>query len=278
MDARRVTAAAGAVGIHALVGIAMLGLFASGHPPRPVRPDPVTARLVEPPPAPVPLPAPLPRPPEAARPEPPPAPSREARTPPPRPPTAPEPTPKASAPVREPQPPAPAAPVPAAEAPLAPSPRPPLSPAAPADPPPQPGGARPALAAAADAPATAAAPTGTTLASPAAAGPIGQAAAAQDAPRRVGPRVDASWTGNTPPPYPALSRRMGEQGEVRLDVHVGADGAVLDVQVRASSGSPALDRAAIDTVRRWRFRPATVDGQAVSEWYRDWKWVFRLEG
>ena len=47
---------------------------------------------------------------------------------------------------------------------------------------------------------------------------------------------------------------------------------------RASSGSPALDRAAIDTVRRWRFRPATVDGQAVSEWYRDWKWVFRLEG
>ncbi|RPH46639.1 MAG: energy transducer TonB [Burkholderiales bacterium] len=71
---------------------------------------------------------------------------------------------------------------------------------------------------------------------------------------------------------------MGEQGEVRLDVHVGADGAVIDVQVRASSGSPALDRAAIDTVRRWRFRPATVDGQAVAEWYRDWKWVFRLEG
>ncbi|MFO0233172.1 MAG: energy transducer TonB [Burkholderiales bacterium] len=96
--------------------------------------------------------------------------------------------------------------------------------------------------------------------------------------RRTGPRVDASWSGNAAPPYPAAARRLGEQGEVRLDVHVGADGAVLDVQLRVSSGSPTLDRAAIDTVRRWRFRPATVDGQPVPEWYRDWKWVFRLEG
>jgi protein TonB len=95
---------------------------------------------------------------------------------------------------------------------------------------------------------------------------------------RTGPRVDASWSGNAAPPYPASARRMGEQGEVRLDVHVGADGTVLDVQLRATSGSPTLDRTAIDTVRRWRFRPATVDGQPVPEWYRDWKWVFRLEG
>jgi len=71
---------------------------------------------------------------------------------------------------------------------------------------------------------------------------------------------------------------MGEQGEVRLDVHVGADGRVTDVRLRASSGSAALDRSAIDTVRRWRFSPATVDGRAVAEWYRDWRWVFRFEG
>ena len=71
---------------------------------------------------------------------------------------------------------------------------------------------------------------------------------------------------------------MGEQGEVRLDVRVGTDGAVLDVRLRTSSGSPTLDRAAIDTVRRWRFRPASVDGQPVAEWYRDWKWTFRIEG
>jgi protein TonB len=113
-------------------------------------------------------------------------------------------------------------------------------------------------------------------AAPDASGPT--ASAAPSAPRRVGPRVDASWSGNAPPPYPAAARRMGDQGEVRLDVHVGADGSVLDVRLRVSSGSTALDRSAIETVRRWKFRPATLDGQAVPEWYRDWKWVFRLEG
>lgn len=71
---------------------------------------------------------------------------------------------------------------------------------------------------------------------------------------------------------------MGEQGEVRLDVHVGSDGAVLDVRLRRSSGSPELDRSAVETVRRWRFKPATVDGRSVAEWYRDWKWIFKLEG
>jgi protein TonB len=71
---------------------------------------------------------------------------------------------------------------------------------------------------------------------------------------------------------------MGEQGEVLLDIHVGATGEVIDVRVRRSSGSPSLDRSAVDTVRHWRFRPASVDGKAVDEWYRNWKWVFRIEG
>jgi outer membrane biosynthesis protein TonB len=38
-----------------------------------------------------------------------------------------------------------------------------------------------------------------------------------------------------------------------------------------------LDQTAIETVKKWRFRPATVDGQPVAEWYHDWKWIFRLE-
>ena len=71
---------------------------------------------------------------------------------------------------------------------------------------------------------------------------------------------------------------MGEQGQVRLDVHVGADGGVIDVQMRESSGSPSLDRSAMQAVRKWRFRPAMVDGQPVAEWYRNWEWIFRLEG
>lgn len=95
---------------------------------------------------------------------------------------------------------------------------------------------------------------------------------------RSAPHVDATWSGNTPPPYPGMARRLGDQGEVRLDVHVGADGRVTEVRLKQSSGSTLLDRTAIDTVKKWRFKPATVDGRPVAEWYHDWRWVFRLEG
>ena len=101
---------------------------------------------------------------------------------------------------------------------------------------------------------------------------------ASESARRTGPRVDASWAGNAAPAYPSSARRMGEQGRVKLDVHVGVDGAVIDVQLRESSGSAALDRSATEAVRKWRFRPAMVDGQPVAEWYRNWEWIFRLEG
>ena len=101
---------------------------------------------------------------------------------------------------------------------------------------------------------------------------------ASESARRTGPRVDASWAGNAAPAYPSSARRMGEQGRVKLDVHVGVDGAVIDVQLRESSGSAALDRSATEAVRKWRFRPAMVDGQPIAEWYRNWEWIFRLEG
>ena len=94
---------------------------------------------------------------------------------------------------------------------------------------------------------------------------------------RRGPSVDAQWAGNPVPAYPAMARRLGEEGEVRLDVWVGADGRVRDVRLTRSSGSALLDDAAIEALRAWQFRPATVDGVPVAEWYRDWRWVFRLE-
>jgi periplasmic protein TonB len=98
------------------------------------------------------------------------------------------------------------------------------------------------------------------------------------APPRTLPRVDASWHGNTPPTYPLRARRSGEQGEVMLDVHVDEQGRVTEVLLKQSSGSAMLDRAAISAVRDWRFQPATIGGEPVADWYRDWRWVFRLAG
>jgi protein TonB len=95
--------------------------------------------------------------------------------------------------------------------------------------------------------------------------------------RAQGPRVDASWQGNVPPPYPLAARRRREEGTVRLDLLVEADGTVSQVRLRQSSGSAVLDRSVMQTVRHWRFVPARQDGQAIAAWYSAWEWVFRLE-
>lgn len=118
-------------------------------------------------------------------------------------------------------------------------------------------------------PATAAAAVPAARPEPAAAAPAAQTAL---------PRADASWAGNTPPPYPLAARRQGVQGTVRLDLLIAADGGVAEVRLRESSGSAILDHSVMQTVKRWRFIPATQRGQAVAAWYPAWEWVFRLEG
>ena len=60
----------------------------------------------------------------------------------------------------------------------------------------------------------------------------------------VAPRFDADYLDNPAPAYPALSRRMGEQGRVLLRVYVHADGSAGQVEIRESSGFERLDRAA----------------------------------
>ncbi len=94
---------------------------------------------------------------------------------------------------------------------------------------------------------------------------------------QTGPRADASWAGNVPPPYPAASRRLREEGDVRLSVHIDEAGRVTDVKLVRSSGSPRLDAAAIETVKKWRFKPATVEGRPTASWYEDWLWTFRVD-
>jgi protein TonB len=66
------------------------------------------------------------------------------------------------------------------------------------------------------------------------------------------------------PRYPREAQRRGETGTVLLRVHVGPDGKPYSVDLVQGSGSRALDRAASDAVRRWRFRPAMRNGEAVA--------------
>ncbi len=79
-------------------------------------------------------------------------------------------------------------------------------------------------------------------------------------------RAEADYLNNPKPSYPRLSKRMGEQGEVRLRVLVAADGRVASVQLTSSSGYERLDEAAVESVKQWRFKPATRGGEALETW------------
>ncbi|MBT2747596.1 MULTISPECIES: poly-beta-1,6-N-acetyl-D-glucosamine biosynthesis protein PgaD [unclassified Lysobacter] len=66
------------------------------------------------------------------------------------------------------------------------------------------------------------------------------------------------------PPYPLEALRHSEGGLVTLRVQVSADGHPLKVEVSRRSGNRILDRAAINTVRRWRFAPAVRNGKPIA--------------
>ncbi len=82
----------------------------------------------------------------------------------------------------------------------------------------------------------------------------------------IEPRFDAAYLNNPAPAYPALSRRLGEEGKVVLRVFVNERGLPDDVQVRTSSGHSRLDGAALDSVRHWQFVPARRGDTAVGAW------------
>lgn len=90
------------------------------------------------------------------------------------------------------------------------------------------------------------------------------------------PVIDASFRGNPLPIYPSLSRRLGEQGTVTLQVLITAEGRAAEIRIEKSSGSARLDQAAVAAIREWRFVPALRGGKAVSAWF-EWKWQFRLD-
>ena len=77
------------------------------------------------------------------------------------------------------------------------------------------------------------------------------------------PVFNAAYLNNPAPIYPTAAKRNSIQGKVFVDVLVKADGKPAKVAVSHSSGSVALDEAALEAVRQWRFIPAKKGGQSV---------------
>ena len=125
-------------------------------------------------------------------------------------------------------------------------------------------------------PASSNAPVVAVEAKPAAPAPVASGShAVGDAPL-VQARFDADYLRNPSPPYPPMSRRLGEEGKVILRVRVSADGAAEQIEIKISSGSSRLDDSALRTVRTWKFIPAKRGATPVESWVQV-PIIFRLE-
>jgi TonB family protein len=51
--------------------------------------------------------------------------------------------------------------------------------------------------------------------------------------------------------------------------HVKGDGSVTEAKMLGSSGDPAWDRAAVDSMKLWRFTPKPLDGSSTGQWIRN---------
>ena len=122
-----------------------------------------------------------------------------------------------------------------------------------------------ASAPAASAPIGLPAPSPVQNSAPAAAAPV--TATPAPSPKIALPSTHADYLNNPKPAYPALSRRLGEQGRAVVRVLIGADGLPQKAELHTSSGFERLDRAALDTVMRWRYVPGKRGDVPEAMWF-----------
>lgn len=76
-------------------------------------------------------------------------------------------------------------------------------------------------------------------------------------------KASPSYSENPRPVYPDIARRRGQQGVVVLRVWVSKVGFPTKLEVLKSSGYGLLDKAAQESVMRWKFHPALLGNCAI---------------
>ncbi|WP_129641670.1 TonB family protein [Peristeroidobacter agariperforans] len=68
-----------------------------------------------------------------------------------------------------------------------------------------------------------------------------------------------------PPVYPREAQRSGTEGWVQVEFTIAPDGSTRDLQVRDSAPTQVFDKAALDSVGKWRFEPVRKNGAPVAQ-------------
>lgn len=94
------------------------------------------------------------------------------------------------------------------------------------------------------------------------------APAAPPAPPKLDlPSSDADYLQNAKATYPAMSKRLGEQGQVIHSILIGVDGQPVSAKLVKSSGFDRLDAAAYKALMNWRYAPGKRNGVVTAMTY-----------
>lgn len=89
----------------------------------------------------------------------------------------------------------------------------------------------------------------------------------EEPPKHVGVST-GSRSGCATPKYPDSALQNEESGITTLALLIGTDGKVAEAKIERSSGSKALDKAAMTALSLCTFKPATSDSKPVQEWVK----------
>jgi TonB family protein len=92
--------------------------------------------------------------------------------------------------------------------------------------------------------------------------------AAQDGARRAAEVMNAGsleLQHYSPPAFPITARQQGLSGWVDIQFLVKSDGFVTDVIVMGAQPAGVFEQAAVDAIKKWRYKPMQRDGHAVEQ-------------
>jgi protein TonB len=68
-----------------------------------------------------------------------------------------------------------------------------------------------------------------------------------------------------PPTFPITARERGSSGWVDVQFVVTPNGSVSDVIITGAEPVGLFEQAAVDAVKKWRYKPVERDGHAVDQ-------------
>jgi TonB family protein len=80
--------------------------------------------------------------------------------------------------------------------------------------------------------------------------------------------VDARFTHQVQPEYPAIAKDQGATGTAVVLATIGPDGKVISAKIDQSTGNRMLDEAALDAAKASGFEPPIINGKPATETYR----------